>query len=56
MWRFFRNIALSNNKGLENFFITKRDDSSSLKKPKKISLTTLLMYIQLKQKKLGLIN
>ena len=48
---FFRDIALSNNKGLENFFITKRDDSSSLKKPKKISFNYFANVYTVKTKK-----
>ena len=34
---FFNKMALSNCQGVKNFFITKRDDSSSLKKPKEIA-------------------
>jgi FkbM family methyltransferase len=34
---FFSDLALSNYAGIKNFFITKRKDSSSLKKPKNIA-------------------
>lgn len=33
----YNKVALSNNEGLKDFFITARDDSSSLKKPKELA-------------------
>lgn len=34
---FYKNVALSNAEGLKDFFITGRNDSSSLKKPKELA-------------------